>query len=78
MSHDLGDVLVTHAEWKALLYGARALRAIATDLRDVGATEDAAEHDRSAATLDGLVQRATVAAQRSGERDQSRHAEAER
>lgn len=78
MTHDLGDVLVTHAEWEALLYGARALRAIAADLRDLGAREDAAELDSSAATLDGLVQRATVAAQRSGERDQSRHAEAER
>jgi hypothetical protein len=78
VSHDLGDVLVTHAEWEALLYGARALRAIAGDLRDAGARDDAAELDRSAVSLDGLVQRATVAAQRSGERDKSRQAEAER
>jgi len=67
--HHLDDLVVTDAEWQALLEGARALRELATALRNAGFNRVAVENDGHAATLQGLVQRVTVAATRSADRE---------
>jgi hypothetical protein len=58
------EPLVTDAEWQALMHGARALREVAAALRNAGFQRIAAENDGHASALEGLVQRATVAADR--------------
>ena len=54
------EVLVSHAEWEALLLGSRALREVGEGLRHAGAAELAAESDRNADALQRLGQRAVV------------------
>jgi hypothetical protein len=64
MTDHLEAPLVTDAEWQALLNGARALREVAGALRNAGFQRIADENDGHATALEGLVHRATVAADR--------------
>jgi hypothetical protein len=72
------DLVLTEAEWQAVLLGARALREVATGYRAQGHDQLAAECDGLVAELKGLASRATVAAFRDVERaGQDRQAGAE-
>ena len=57
-------VVITEAEWQAVVLGARALREVATGYRAHGHEDLAAECDGHVAELLGLAMRATVAASR--------------
>lgn len=54
--------LITGAEWRAILHGARVLREVGDDLRRSGAELLAAENHRHAAELEHLSRRSVVAA----------------
>jgi hypothetical protein len=58
------ELVITEAEWQAVLLGARALSEVGAWLRSGGAYELARECDRNAAELEGLARRATIAAHR--------------
>ena len=67
MTDDMFDnVVVSEAEWQAVLLGARALRQVAESYRAHGHEELAAECDGHVAELLGLAIRSTVAAARDG------------
>ena len=57
-------VVLSEAEWQAVLLGARAMREVAAGYRAHGHEELAAECDDHVAELLGLAMRATVAASR--------------
>jgi hypothetical protein len=65
MPDDRSDtVVLSEAEWQAVLLGARAMREVAAGYRAYGQTELAAECDDHVTVLLGLAMRATVAASR--------------
>jgi hypothetical protein len=57
------DVLLTDAEWRATLMGARALRAVSASQSRAGADTLARERARDADVLEGLARRAVVQAE---------------
>jgi len=84
MTDDMFDnVVVSEAEWQAVLLGARALREVAASYRAHGHEDLAAECDGHVSELLGLAVRATVAASRDSndavpDRQASAEQEAER
>jgi hypothetical protein len=58
------ELVITDNEWRAAMFGARALREVAEGLRLAGAADLAAETSGYADDLVGLGRRATVAATR--------------
>jgi hypothetical protein len=74
LAEDAGSPLITNGESYALYLGARALAEVAAGLAGRGQHDLAGESARSAAALDDLQRRSTVAAAR----EQSTEQEAER